>query len=99
MNKYLRWIFWKGYYAAAGMPTAIGPAWMKWAERTRPPYWKFKPNLYRSEEGRRWEVTLDGESDYSQRGSIKCDLHIGRDSGRIVGFSINDEDLAPLLAD
>jgi len=52
---------------------------------------KFKPYLYRNESGKQWEIMFTNESDvvYANR-SVQADLHIGRDTGNIVGLTIRD---------
>jgi hypothetical protein len=89
---YLQWIFWKVWYFLRPVENDLG-AVMTWAMRTRKPWFKFRPNVYRNEEGRSWTVVLDDVSYYCQLGTLRCDLLIEQGSNRIVGFDIWDSEL------
>lgn len=81
---YVRWILWKAFYAISGTSTNLDD-FIKELERTRPPWWKFRPGMFHNDEGRCWEIAFGDESYFSQHGIVKCELLIGRESGQVVG--------------
>ncbi len=91
--KWLRWIMWSLLYAARPRPKELA-GYLRQTERTWPPWRKFRPNVYRSDEGKEWHVWFRDERAYTiSRQSLQVDLHIGMESGEIVGLDIWDESL------
>jgi len=90
---WLRWIFWCAVYLVRRRPADLD-AWLLYAVRTRSPWWVFCPSVYWNDDGNQWHVVLSDESSYTRsRQMLQVDLHIGHESGRIVGLNIWDESL------
>ena len=91
--KMLCWIFWHVVYAVRPRPKEPA-AYLVRADRLRSPWWKFKPTVYYNPDGRMWHVYLDNESSHTRpsRG-LFIELHIGQESGKVVGLNIWDESL------
>ena len=91
---YLRWLGWMLYYLPRRRPKELGP-WLIRAERTRPPWWKFKPNVWHNDHGRQWEVYFKDDMDFCRIQTMQVDAHISQETGEIVGLTIYDETLRP----
>ena len=96
--RYLTWLMWTFAYLFRPKPTEL-VAYLTRSERTRPPWWKFKPSLYHNDAGKQWEIWFDNESCYSQTSVISVTAHVGMESGEIVGFTIWDETLKKPIKD
>ena len=92
MRKLLTYLFWKVHYACRPAPTSL-ESHVQRGIRTRLPWWKFRPVVFRNNEGSMWHIYLTEERSYTKRGMIEVDIHIGQDSGDIVGFNVWDETL------
>lgn len=92
--KYARWAFWSAWYLFHRTPNELG-AWLVRSERTRPPWWTFKPTVWHNDHGRQWEVYFKDDPDYCRIQTMQVDAHISRDTGEIVGLTIYDETLRP----
>ncbi len=91
MTKLLRWIFWNIAYMFRRRPKEFA-AFLLWGSRC---YWqrKFRPYLWHNDDGSQWQVYFTEERDYVQLDNLSCDLHIGMETGDIVGLTIHDENL------
>jgi hypothetical protein len=92
MLTYLKWIYWKIYYLFRPCPKELLPLLIQ-GERTRPPWWRFKPYMWHNDEGNQWEIYFTEERDYTQVQDIRVTAHIGLDTGKIIGLTIWDENL------
>lgn len=90
MKRLLRYLFWRLVYVFRRRPRTFD-AFLLWGTRCRPPWWKFKPSLFRNDAGNQWEVYLANERCHMKRGILAVELHIGCDTGQIVGFTVFDE--------
>ncbi len=91
--KWLRWIMWSLFYAVRPRPEDLA-GYLRRIGQTSPPWRTFRPNVYRSDEGKEWHVWFRDEQAYViSRQSLQVDLHIGMESGEIVGLTIWDESL------
>ena len=90
----LRWIFWESVYLFRREPREFGATLLK-MDRTRKPWWKFKPHVRHNKLGKEWEVWLDDETTYVKgHVFLMVDLHVTRgDNLRVVGLTICDESL------
>ena len=89
------WLFWRAVYLFDFRRLGL-KQWIVMAQRTKSPWWKWQPNASHNEHGKMWHVWLDDEPAYTEaRRTITVDVHVGLDSGRIVGFDVWDEDLNP----
>ena len=95
--RYLRWLAWTLWYLPQRQPRYIRldglRAQLLRMERTRRPWWKWKPGIWHNTDGRQWHVTFSDEQDYTICGTLKAELHIGQETGDIVGLTIFDETL------
>lgn len=92
MTKFIRWLFWNAAYLCY-RPKAF-EAYLESRMRCRWPWRKFKPVTYHNDYGGMWHVWLSDERCYTEPPrTLKVDLHIGFESGKVVGFDVWDEDL------
>jgi len=97
--KYMRWAFWRVVYLFLRKPRDLTD-WLTKSERIRPPWWQFRPNVWHNDDGRMWHVWLDNESAYTKsEQDLRVELHVGQETGRIVGFNVWDENLRPAQAE
>lgn len=90
--KTITWLFWKVYYLFTPRPHNARTCITK-LFRTRSPWWKFKPYIYRCEALSRWEVWFNrDERTISRLVKMNVWAEMTKD-GRILGLHINDEDL------
>jgi hypothetical protein len=92
VGKYLLWVLWSFYYLPQRRPKDL-ESYIIRMQRTRKPWWKFQPFCYYNEDGKQWEIRFTDESDYVKTGTIKAEIHIGQESGNIVGLTFWDENL------
>lgn len=93
MGKFIRWLFWNVVYVGRHQPGELG-AYLDRRMRCRWPWKKFNPSVYHNDDGNEWHVYLSGERSYTRaRQALKVDLHIGMETGQIVGFDVWDENL------
>lgn len=90
--KYIKWGFWTLIYLFRPIPQELG-SYLQKGERTRAPWWRFKPCIYHNDDGKQWEIWLEHEQGYVEKKTIPVEVCIGMDSGRIVGITIFDETL------
>ena len=90
MIRFIVWMFWCFYYVCLP-PSRDFKKYLLLCERTHPPWRKFQPNVYRNDDGNRWQIYLSDEPWYSEKRSIEVYCFIGIDSGDIIGFDIYDE--------
>lgn len=96
VKAFARWAFWRTWYLFhrerdGGVEELV--RWMQRSNRKRWPWWTFKPHLYRNDDGNMWQVYLSDESTYTERRTLKLDVHISQDTGDIVGMNLWDETL------
>ena len=96
MIRYLRWAFWSVCYLFRRTPRNLHD-WLQRSIRTRKPWWKFKPTAYHNHDGQQWDVWFEDE-EYVCVGSqhLRAQVHIGQESGRVVGLVIYDSTLKAL---
>jgi len=92
--KLAKWFFWTLAYLVRPRPRDLDGLIRK-GIRTRKPWWTFKAHLFHNADGRQWQIYLTDEQSYTRRGGIEADLHIGMDTGDIVGLTIWDGTLVP----
>ena len=85
-------MFWCLCYIGFYRPTSL-EACLLAKERTRPPWWRFKPFLYRNEEGGMWEIYLSESESYVKSGMLEVELMCSQETGEVVGLNIWDERL------
>jgi hypothetical protein len=88
----LKWACWKVAYLFRPEPETLFQ-WVLKATRTRAPWWKFEPYIWHNKDGRQWHITFTDERNHTQEGTLKCRIHVGIESGNIVGLTIYDETL------
>ena len=94
--RYGKWAFWNLAYLVY-RPENTMHGWVTKAIRTRKPWWKFRPCVYRNADGKEWEITLGDERCCTHiRQKIELDVGVGFDSGKIVSLDIPDESLRAL---
>jgi len=99
MIRLLKYIFWTLRYLFAA-PDKDFTACMKRLKRTWWPWRKFSPYVWHNDDGRFWEIYLSDEQDYTDTGwTVRVDLCIGMDTGKIVGMKISDHVLKRLAAE
>lgn len=92
--KTMRWLFWRVVYLFRPQPKELLPYLLR-GERLRPPWWKFEPYVWHNPDGMMWHVYLADERSYTRPDqTLRVELHIGEESGRVVGFNVFDESLA-----
>ena len=90
---YIRWFFW-WLVCAFAPPAKDLQTWLARSERTRPPWWEFKPCVWHNDAGKQWEVWFENENCFCKPNeTLSVDLYIGLDTGRIVGLTVADEAL------
>lgn len=92
MRKILKYLFWKTVYCFRPRPKTFNGVMLKMT-RCWSPWWKFKPHCFHNDDGGYWEVWFENDSGYSERRTINVSAHISRETGRVVGVQIYDEDL------
>ena len=92
MMKLVKYMFWNLLYKFRPSPKN-GEELIKMLMRTRNPFSKFEPHLYRNEEGKMWQIYFKDEIDYVETRTIKVEAHISRETGHVVGFNVWDEEL------
>ena len=93
MTKLLRYCYWRTVYLFRRRPADLDEFLDK-VTRTRWPWWEFRPSVLRNEVGRMWQVYLAEERGYTEPGvTLTVNAHVSRETGRIVGFDVHDEDL------
>lgn len=90
--KTLTWLSWHLWYFWQPRPRELR-AYLNRAARLRPPWWKFSPGAWHNDDNKQWEIWFDNESYHSEKGTLTCWVSIGRESGNIVGLTINDKSL------
>jgi hypothetical protein len=95
MSKTIIWMFWNVAYLFRPKPTTL-MQYVQKGMRTRSPWWKFKPNVWHNRDGKQWHITFEDERNHTKEGSLKCRVHIGVESKRIVGLTVYDETLTGL---
>jgi len=86
---YIRWAFWKIYYFFQPEPKDFHTLINK-GIRTRPPWWKFEPNVWYNESGKMWHIWFNDDMCYSEFREMKVDVSISRKTGKIVGLVVYD---------
>lgn len=89
--KYFRWLFWNAYYLPQFRQPRKLSQWLTRVKRTQWPWWKFKPHLFRNDDGRQWEIYFSNASAVYSRETITLDVGRDMDTGEIVAFTIYDE--------
>jgi hypothetical protein len=87
--KLIKWLFWKIVYLVQPKPRDLEKGFV-WLERTRYPYRKFKPLIRWNEDGKQWHIHFTNDSYVTRTGTITGHLHVNREDGSIVGFTISD---------
>jgi len=91
--KILQWIFWYLVYAVRPQPKEL-ETYITKGIRLSPPWWKFRPSVWHNPDGKMWHVYFENESSYTiSRRTLSIELHIGQESGKVVGLNIWDETL------
>lgn len=91
--KYIKWVLWTLYYLPQRSPQSIKEHIQRGC-RLRSPWWEFQPYMRRNNEGQQWEIYFINEEDYVKPNHyLKCNVHIGQETGKIIGLTIYDEDL------
>lgn len=91
LEKYGEWLFWKTYYLFKPIEQDVVD-YLERMIRTRPPWWKFEPNLRRNEVGKQWEIYFDNDYQYVTTIDLNVEAYIGED-GEIKGLVVYDETL------
>ena len=89
MIKYIKWGFWTLIYFFRPVTKEFGN-YLKMGERTRPPWWKFKPNLWYNKDGKEWEIFFTEEQSHVEHRIIQVEARIGMETGNITGLIIYD---------
>ena len=96
MKRFAIWLFWRVWYLGRMQPRP-GPKSLEKLfvrqDRTRWPWWKFKPHLRHNGDGSQWEIWFAEDRCYSERTTIEATVHRSDDTGEIVGLTIYDETL------
>lgn len=93
MIRFLKWCFWNLWYLPQPRGKRLGK-WLLRTERTWWPWRKFRPSVWHNDDGRCWEVyLLDEQSHTVCKRVLMVDLHIGMDTGKVVGMDIYDCDI------
>ena len=90
--KLIPWAFWNVVYLIKREPKSLDQLILK-IQRTRYPFWKFKPYMYHNDAGKQWEIYFENDADHVRTMTIPVEAHIGRESGKIIGITIWDETL------
>ena len=90
MKRWFAWAFWSVVYLFRRQPTDLDRYLLR-ITRTSLPWWRWKPNVFRNEDGRMWEVQLTNEATYSERRTLTIDVKVSMETGRIVGLDLWDE--------
>ena len=100
IKAFTRWAFWRAWYFFAnsrgGRPAEF-LVWLKQSDRKRWPWWTFKPCLRHNDDGNMWHVYFSDEDSYTARHTLPLDVHISRETGKIVGFNVWDETLQTIV--
>lgn len=93
-----RWAFWNTWYLPRVLSWKFGGRQkldladvLITLHRTRRPWIRFKPYVYRNEAGKLWEIGIANESDYAELMMIPVDAMRSQETGEIVGFHVYDE--------
>lgn len=84
---YLPWKF-RGYY-----PRKIDERFFLMVSRTSWPWRTFKPYVWHNEDGKRWHVHFEADSDRVVHLRLPVNAHVSQETGMIVGLTIRDETL------
>lgn len=90
--RFATWLFWTVTYWFRRRPNELSEVLLK-GRRTWWPWKKFRPNAWHNDVGEQWEVYFTDERAYTERRTIDLDVHIGNESGDIVGFDVYDKTL------
>jgi len=88
--KTLRWLFWSAVYLFRPQPKEL-LAFLVRGHRTMPPWWKFRPCVYRDARSHCWKIDLTDEEDYRRGILLPVIGHFVLDGNRLVGFTLHDE--------
>ena len=91
--KTITWLFWRFFYFFRNrLPGQQDLAYyLIMGKRCWYPWKKFKPSVYRNDDGKMWQIWFSEEEAYTERCFVDVECHIGMESGKIVGFDIWDE--------
>jgi len=90
MTRFLKYVFWILRYLFAG-PDKDLAACLNRLDRTRWPWRKFSPNVWRNDDGRFWQVCLDDEESYTATDvPLVVNIQYGMETGKVVGMKIRD---------
>ena len=79
------WLFWTVFYSVRPRERNLDK-WLKRVERTRWPWWRFKPCVWQNDHGRFWDIHLLNESSYTAMRTITVPVHISEETGKIKKF-------------
>lgn len=92
MRKFVTWLWWRAHYICRPTPKSL-EGYLLRGMRTRWPWRKFRPSVWRNDDGRQWHVYLADEQSFTERRHIVLECAIGMESGDIVGFIVWDSTL------
>jgi len=92
--KYIEWLFWVVFYSIKPIEKNIEGLSIRYL-RIRYPFKKFKPFLYRNEEGKQWEIYFKDDDSYfiSTKSNINVGVHVSYLNDEITSLTIFDEEL------
>ena len=95
---WIKYFYWKLYYYFFPINSSFSTeSWQKWLMRTFRPG-PFFPYCYNHDRIGWKTAYFDGEADYTVPGEmLRIDLHIGQESGKLVGITIKDCDFEEWL--
>lgn len=92
--KWFAWIFWTAAYAFRKTPADFQAHLLK-GIRLRAPWWKFKPFVFRNEDGKQWEAWWGDEPSYAEiicgGKNFRGEVHRSQTTNKIVGITVYDE--------
>ena len=97
MIKLFKYLFWVVYYWALPTPRSFEGC-LHWGTRTKWPWIKFKPFVWHNDDSGFWHVWLSNEGSHTVAGKalVNVDIHISKETGKVVGFDVKDEVLVDL---
>ncbi len=90
--QFATWLFWNVTYWFRPRPNELSEVLLK-GRRTWWPWKKFRPSAWHNDAGQQWEVYFTDERACTELRTIELEVHVGNESGDIVGFDVYDQTL------
>ena len=93
MVRFTAWLFWTVAYAFRSRPVDLGAVLLK-GQRCWWPRERFRPHVWHNDVGQLWDIWFTDERPHTEHRMRDVDVHIGMESGDIVGLTVRDKTLS-----